>query len=104
MPAAYNLWGATNLFGVTNLFPAAYNNGYFTSETALQLAAGSPALTAGKNHAGAATQCGVFGGESAQYYRMSGVPNIPAIYQLSAPSQNASSNPYNITISTRSNN
>jgi hypothetical protein len=104
IPAAYNLWGATNQWGMSNLFVAGFSNGFFTSETGVQLAAGSPALTAGKNNAGAATQCGVFGGEAGQVYKLSGIPAIPAVYQLSAPSINANTNPYNITTSTRSNN
>jgi hypothetical protein len=104
IPAAYNIWGATNQWGVSNLFVAGFSNGYFASETGVQLALGSPALTAGKNNAGAATQCGVYGGEAGQVYKLSGIPAIPAIYQLTAPSINATTNPYNITTSTRSNN
>lgn len=104
IPASYNLWGATNQWGVSNLFSAGFNNGYYTSESSLQLAVGSPALTVGKNNAGTTTPCGVFGGESGQVYKLSGIPAIPAIYQLTAPSNNATTNPYNITTSTRSNN
>ena len=68
------------------------------------LKANSPARQAGKNGANAATDCGIFGGEPAYIYKISGVPAIPAVYKLTAPGLNTSTNPYNITISVRSNN
>ncbi|MBL7765906.1 MAG: hypothetical protein JNJ58_07430 [Chitinophagaceae bacterium] len=104
LPASYNAWGGTNQWGLSNLFVSSFQDGYFASESGLQLAAGSPALTVGKNNSGANTPCGIYGGEPGYIYKLSGIPAIPAIYQLTAPSINATTNPYNITTSTRSNN
>ncbi|RYZ00549.1 MAG: hypothetical protein EOO11_01240 [Chitinophagaceae bacterium] len=74
------------------------------SESLLALKAGSPAIGAGVSGTGAATDCGVYGGEPGHVYRPGGIPAIPSIYQLSAPQVNASTNPYPITIGVRSNN
>jgi hypothetical protein len=68
------------------------------------LKAGSPAINGGFNNANAPTDCGIFGGEPAYVYKLSGVPAVPAIYKLEAPTLSAGTNPYNVTISVRSNN
>ncbi len=73
-------------------------------ETYYQLKAGSLAINGGTNAANSPTDCGIFGGEAAFAYKLGGVPAIPAIYRLDAPSLNTSGNPYNVTISVRSNN
>lgn len=73
-------------------------------ETYYQLKAGSLAINGGTNAAASPTDCGIFGGEAAYAYKLGGVPAIPAIYRLDAPSLNTSGNPYNVTISVRSNN
>ena len=83
-------------------------NGYYGDETFDEdyyvLKAGSPAINGGFNAASAPTDCGIYGGELAYVYKLSGVPAVPAIYKLTAPGPAATSNPYNITISVRSNN
>lgn len=81
-----------------------WNNNSITTETQLTLKAGSPAIGAGINNSNAATDAGIYGGELGWVYKLSGVPPVPSIYKLTAPSQNANSNPYTITISVRSNN
>lgn len=68
------------------------------------LKAGSPAINGGFNAANAPTDAGIYGGEPAYRYKLSGVPAVPAIYKLSAPTNAATTNPYNVTISVRSNN
>lgn len=68
------------------------------------LKAGSPAINGGFNGAGAVTNCGIYGGELLYVYKLSGVPAVPSIYKLTAPTLNATSNPYNVTISVKSNN
>jgi hypothetical protein len=62
-----------------------------------QLAAASPAIGAGLN----GEDCGIYGGNSP--YHLSGVPKIPSIYKLSAPS-NSNGNTLPVTISVKSNN
>jgi hypothetical protein len=68
-----------------------------------RLKVGSPAIGYGRLNSNP-TDCGVFGGDPALVYRNSGVPAVPAIYQLTAPGISAGGNPYNVTISVRSNN
>jgi hypothetical protein len=63
-----------------------------------KLIAGSPAIGAGLN----GVDLGMYGG--ANPYKLSGIPPIPAFYKLTAPSNNATGNPYTITFSVRSNN
>jgi len=70
----------------------------FSNDGRWALKAGSPAKGAGTN----GTDCGVFGG--VKPYKLSGVPEIPAFYKLTSPSNIASKNPYTITFSIRSNN
>ena len=97
-------WGAIfNRLGGTNDAAGLYNDPTF-AENYYILKAGSPAINGGFNGANAATDCGIFGGEAAYVYKLSGVPAVPAIYTLTAPGTAASANPYNITISVRSNN
>jgi len=107
-PGSSNLWGqaTTNIFVTgdddnSKKNPADIEN---FDETFYTLKAGSPALGAGLNASNQPTDCGIFGGEPAYKYVISGIPPIPAIYQLTAPGQAATVNPYNITISVRSNN
>jgi hypothetical protein len=99
--------GSNNLFSVDMSTVYADWLGYnmsTSSESKLALKAGSPALNFGMNSNNASTDAGVYGGDAAYVYKLSGIPNIPSIYQLSAPSLNATNNPYTITVSVRSNN
>ncbi len=88
--------------------PSSYNSGSpgYTefNENWYILKAGSPAINAGTNADNSITDCGIFGGEPANSYRIGAIPSIPSIYQVTAPGSEASSNPYKITISVRSNN
>ena len=97
--------GTGNLYGVNMSTVFTYIPANQSSETYYQLlpGAGNPA----RNHGKIGTtivDCGIFGGSPAYSYRLSGVPAVPAIYQLTAPSTNAGSNPYNVTVSVRANN
>ncbi|GAA4343091.1 hypothetical protein [Flaviaesturariibacter amylovorans] len=74
------------------------------SESLLALKAGSPALGFGVSGTNTPTDAGIFGGDAGLVYKPGGIPAIPSIYQLSAPQLNATTNPYTITISVRSNN
>lgn len=103
-----NRWGQTwaNLFnrlGGTTDNAGYYADGQFREEYFV-LKPGSLAINAGFDGAGNPTDAGIFGGDAVYRYKLSGVPAVPAIYKLSAPSTSATSNPYNITISVRSNN
>ncbi len=71
-------------------------NGY-SNDGRFALKPGSPAIGAGIGGA----DCGVFAGLYA--YRLSGIPAVPAIYKLTGP-YNATTNPYTINFSVRSNN
>ncbi len=105
MPSSINQGIASNIFGVNGatLFATGFNKGWYTSETSLQLALGSAALNAGINNAGAATNCGIYGGEPSEIYKLSGVPDVPSIFVNTVPST-STTNPTTITISTRTNN
>lgn len=97
--------GSNNLFNInmTNVF-VNWNNGSFGSESNLALKAGSPALSFGIDGNNNPTDAGIYGGEAGLVYKPSGIPAIPAIYQLTSPGLNANTNPYTITVSVRSNN
>ncbi|KAA9037654.1 hypothetical protein FW778_16300 [Ginsengibacter hankyongi] len=66
------------------------------------IASGSPAIGYGKDNSNNSIDAGAYGGVSP--YKLSGVPPVPAFYKLTAPTTNASSNPYTITFSVRANN
>jgi hypothetical protein len=67
------------------------------------LKAGSPALAAGEPIGGETPDCGAFG--TADPYRLSGIPPIPAIYMLDVPTSIPSNaTTMSIKLSTRSNN
>lgn len=104
--ACTGLGGSNNIYGadMNQVFSAAWNDGFVYNDNQLTLGLSSPAINAGVKGDNSATNCGIYGGELGQSYKQSGIPPIPAVYQLSTPSVNATSNPYNITISVRSNN
>ena len=56
----------------------------------------SPAKGAGSG----GTDIGMFGGVNP--YVLSGIPSVPTFYQLTAPSNTATTNPYVITFSVKS--
>ncbi|MGV3587765.1 MAG: DUF7619 domain-containing protein [Adhaeribacter sp.] len=114
-----NRWGQsyTNLFdmlGGTSMRPGQYlwedacqGCALFRStvfdENFYRLKENSPARKAGFDSKGDSTDCGIFGGDPAFRYQLGGVPAIPAIYKLSSTSTEATANPYNVTVSMRSN-
>ena len=74
-----------------------------SADSQYQLGASSPALTAGEPINGITPDAGAFG--TADPYRLSGIPAIPAIYSLTVPaSVPATATSMTITFSTRSNN
>jgi hypothetical protein len=73
-------------------------------ENKYQLRPNSSAKNFGIDLLGKPTDCGIFGGELAYRYRIGGQPAIPAFYKLFVPTNAASTNPYNITVSVKSNN
>lgn len=89
--------GAGNQYSVVmaNVFVGAADN---STDGQWQLKAGSPAIGAGD----AGIDCGMFAGTNP--YRLSGIPSIPVFYKLTAPSRTATTNPYTITFSVKSNN
>lgn len=80
------------------LFVGYPTQGTYSNDERFKLKAGSPAIGVGIN----GIDCGAFGGVNP--YKLSGIPAVPAIYKLTAPSSSASSNPYTITFSVRANN
>ncbi len=101
-----------NVFGVSfanNAFFLGYPNNTSGSTTLnspdarFQLSATSPAKNAGIIPGTATvTDCGAFGGTNP--YKPSGIPAVPSFYRLNAASSSASTGPYTITFSVRSNN
>jgi len=82
-----------------SLFFVGYSSqGSFSHDARFQLKAGSPAIGFGEG----GVDCGIFGGPNP--YHLSGIPPVPAFYKLTANSTTASSNPYTVTFSVRSNN
>ena len=75
----------------------------YSSDARWQLATNSVAKNAGViPGTSTATDCGMYGGTNP--YKASGIPAVPAFYKLNAPSSTATTSPYTITFSARSNN
>jgi hypothetical protein len=92
--------GNNNINGV---LPSSLFVGGNSRDGKLRLAAGSPAIGAGEPIGGITPDCGVFG--TPDPYRLSGIPPIPSIYELTVPaSVPSSASNMTITVSTRSNN
>lgn len=83
---------------IQSVFVGYPTQGTYSSDGRFALSAGSPAIKAGEGQ----TDCGIFGGPTP--YHLSGIPSIPSIYKLTAPTTTATTNPYKITFSVRSNN
>ncbi|HMP93558.1 MAG TPA: hypothetical protein PKD90_11835 [Phnomibacter sp.] len=84
-----------------NIFEGFPGIGSRSADDRWVLKAGSPALVA--NRPGSTVNAGIFGG--ANPYKLSTIPPIPTIYQLSSPSgSNPTGNSIQINVSTRSNN
>lgn len=81
-----------------NVYVGGATQGSYSNDGRWVLKAGSPAIGAGVG----GVDCGMFGGTNP--YKLSGIPRIPAVYKLTAPTNTTSTNPYTITFSTRSNN
>ncbi len=101
-PGSNNRWGQD--FSTIFTVNSTTGNSSYPDENNFILKPGSPAILGGFDENNKPTDCGIFGGEPAYRYVISGMPPVPSIYKLEAPGQAASSNPYNITISVRSNN
>lgn len=69
-----------------------------TGDAQYQLAAGSPAIGAGVG----GVDCGLFGG--LEPYKLSGIPPVPSIFMLNAPTSTDQGTPLQVTISSRANN
>jgi hypothetical protein len=79
-------------------------NPSFSEDNRWQLKAGSPAIGAAWNGVATSGDCGVFGTSATGIsYVLSGIPNVPSIYKLVAPST-VTTGILNITISTKTNN
>ena len=111
-PVFTNPGSTGNVFGVNfanNAFFLGYPNNTSGSTTLnspdarFQLSATSPAKNAGIIPGTATpTDCGAFGGTNP--YKVSGIPAVPAFYRLNAASSTATTGPYTITFSVKSNN
>lgn len=99
MSTVFTNWGVNGGFGLI------YDHATGTyRDNTLSLSPSGPAKNAGVNGDGSVTDAGIFGGESGDIYRLSGIPAVPSIYKLTATSSTATQSPYNITVSVRSNN
>ena len=82
----------------------ANTNPSFSEDNRWQLKAGSPAIGAAWNGVTTSGDCGIFGSSATGIsYILSGIPNVPSIYKLVAPST-VTTGILNITISTKTNN
>ncbi len=81
-----------------SVFVGFSTQGSYSNDARWTLQAGSPAIGAGEG----GTDCGMFGGINP--YRLSGIPPIPSFYRLTSANTTASTNPYTVTFSVRSNN
>ncbi len=70
----------------------------FSEDSRFQIKAGSLAKTSGTGGG----ECGIFGNQYGTAYKLSGIPNVPSVYKLSAP-LNTSGPTMDATISIRSN-
>lgn len=100
IPGSNNKWAQV----YDSVFVVPFQNQSIDDENYYQLRPNSPAKNFGIDLSGNPTDCGIFGGELAYRYKIGGQPAIPAFYKLSAPTNAATTNPYNITVSIRSNN
>jgi hypothetical protein len=98
VPSGTGNIGTDNGTMSSNVFVGWQTQGSFSNDGMWALKAGSPAKGTGAG----GTDMGIFGGTNP--YKLSGMPRIPAIYKLTAPSNFTSGTPYTITLSVRSNN
>lgn len=96
--------GSNNVFNVnilgvgSNIFVGFPTQGSYSNDGSYQLTPSSIAKGAGIG----GIDIGIFGGVNP--YRLSGIPATPSFYRLDAASPNATTNPYTINFSIRSNN
>jgi len=93
--------GNQNITGAnmsTTVFVGYSTQGTYSNDARWALKVGSPAIGTGAG----GTDCGIFGGSSK--YKLSGIPRIPSFYKVTSTSTSATTNPYTITFSVRSNN
>lgn len=103
--ATHYVAGTSNQFGkdFLTVFSGGANIQAGTQwDASYTLKSGSPAIGYGRDNSNNPIDAGAYG--SINPYKLSGIPPIPAFYKLTAPSTNASSNPYTITFSVRANN
>ncbi len=100
-------WGAgtgniiTPIANAANIFTAFPVIGSVSADARYQLKANSPALTA--NRPGSTVDAGMYGGPAP--YKLSTLPSIPSIYQLSSPDgNNPTGTSIQINLSTKGNN
>lgn len=93
--ANYNQTGV-DLATVFELDPAVATVAPYSTDSRWKLKAGSPAIAAGAS----GEDCGMYGGTDP--YVLSGLPPIPAIYDLTAPSTATQSGGLNVTIKAKS--
>lgn len=83
---------SVNMANVFEVNPATVSSSPFTTDSRWALKAGSPAIAAGAS----GEDCGIFGGTDP--YVLSGLPPVPAIYELTAPTSATQSGGLNVTI------
>ena len=98
IPSGNGNQNITNALMTTGVFVGYSTQGTTTNDGRWKLASSSPAHAAGAG----GTDCGIFGGTNP--YKLSGIPRIPSFYKVTSTSTSATTNPYTITFSVRSNN
>jgi hypothetical protein len=92
--------GSTNIINVpeANIFQGWPTQGSFTFDDRYKLKAGSPAIGAGVG----GVDCGAFGG--ATPYKLSGIPFVPLVYQINAPTSGSASTGISVNVKVRASN
>jgi len=92
--------GPSNIINVpeANIFSGWPTQGAFTFDDRFKLKAGSPAIGAGYG----GVDCGAFGG--ATPYKLSGIPFIPLVYQINAPTSGSAASGINVNVKVRASN
>jgi len=98
IPSGTGNIGVDGIAMTNDVFVGWGDQGTYSNDGRLALKAGSPAKAKGQG----GIDMGIYGGLNP--YKLSGIPRVPAIYKLTAPSNTTSGNPYTITLSVRSNN
>lgn len=107
-PVSTNAGSSGNQFNIAagSVFAGYPTNASLSVDNRFSLKSGAnPAVNGGfVPGTSTATDCGIFGGGTGAAYVLSGIPTMPAVYQLGAPNAITTGSTYTLTFSVRNNN